>query len=204
MIASAPARRTALAAFLLLGTSAGCARIQAMRGHAPAPEPAAASAPRPASEWPGTLRAAQAAARTNDFARADSLLRAFSERHTGSAESAEAAYWRGLLFLDPASPGSSTRLALTELEAYRAGGNIQPRFTEATTLRRLALHLDSLRAALSTARTAAATLAAAGTGMIARDSVRTRDEELARLRTELDQTKAELDRIRRRLAAPRP
>jgi hypothetical protein len=74
-------------------------------------------------------------------------------------------------------------------------------------LRALAGQADSLRAALAQERTgsaaAAAAAVAARAALIPRDTLRARDEELARARTEAAAARAELERIRRRLAAPR-
>jgi len=63
-------------------------------------------------------------------------------------------------------------------------------------IRRLLLQNDSLRVAVAAERISAAVL-------VPRDSLKPRDDEVVRLRAELEQTRAELDRVRRRLAPPR-
>jgi hypothetical protein len=78
---------------------------------------------------------------------------------------------------------------------------------EATVARRLVLQADSLRGAIAYERSAAATApvtVASAPPSAWRDTVRVRDEELARVRVELETTRAELERLRRRLAPPRP
>jgi hypothetical protein len=168
-----------------------------------------------AGEWPEVSRAAGNAALVRDYPRADSILRAFAGRYTGTPQTAETVFLRSLYRLDPATesnvaPIPRIREARTGLDAYIAGGPTLPRYVEAVILRRLAGHIDSLHSTLdavvpnvlSAPDPVAGGAAAAMLGL--RDSLRLRDEELLRLRTELEQTKGELDRIRRRLAPPRP
>jgi hypothetical protein len=153
-------------------------------------------------EWPRELALAQAAATRREFGLADSVLRAFAARFPGTIESSDAMFWRALLRLDPAAPRDPerdpVRDAAAALDAYIAGGPVQPRYVEATTLRRLAGLLDSLRAAAGAPR------GALPSATLLRDSLKVRDDSIARLQKELDQTSAELERIRKRLAPKRP
>jgi hypothetical protein len=63
---------------------------------------------------------------------------------------------------------------------------------------RLASLLDSLRAAAGAPR------GALPSATLLRDSIKVRDDSIARLQKELEQTTAELERIRKRLAPRRP
>jgi hypothetical protein len=149
-----------------------------------------------AREW-GTLRdSAQALARAGEHARADSLLSAFRDRYPGTPASSDALLWRGLLRADPASRVQSTRAAASDLEAYESGGTFNPFATQTPVIRRLLAQVDSLRLAVAAERNAASVL-------IPRDSLKPRDDEVLRLRAELEQARAELDRVRRRLAPRR-
>jgi hypothetical protein len=147
-----------------------------------------APAPPPISAWPGTLATAVRAADQGKHDDADAILAKYALDHAGSADGAEADYWRALLRLDPFNTRASLRDALTALDAYLNAGPTAARYAEARILRRLLESLDSSRAQLVAARLAADT----------RD--RTREEEIKKLGDELDKTMAELDRIRRRLA----
>ncbi len=195
-----------LVAALVLAAGA-CSRVHPS---ADVTEEAPAAASR---EWPRVRADAVAAAMTRDPRRVDSVLRAFAARHPGTREAAHSTYLRGLLLLDPATEAKasneSTREARNALAAYVAGGPSQEHYVEALVLQRLTGHLDSLR---ETAELIGGDIArSAGRaapqqpGLIAfRDTLRARGAEIDRLTKELDASRAELERIRRRVAPRRP
>ena len=147
------------------------------------------------------------------YAAADSMLSDFTNHHPVSPEGAEAAYWRAVYLLDPDSPIASPRDAERIFFTYLASPwDLEHRAT-ATTLRRVAQSLDRSTVAAATAvQSAPPTTTAAPSvqtptapspaAQAAAD--RARDEELQRLRDELAKANAELERIRRRLAQPKP
>lgn len=190
---SARHARQRLAVLLMLG-AAGC---RSARPPLPPPPPTPEQVA--AADWDTTRVAVLAAAEAGRHAAADSLLGAFRDRRTGTTASAEAAFWRALVLADPGNARPAPEQAVPLLEAYEAGGGPQPRLVEARVVRRLVQEADSLRAALAAQRT---TTGAARVGLVPRDSLRARDDELARLREALEETRAELERVRRRLAAP--
>ncbi|WP_148306343.1 hypothetical protein [Gemmatirosa kalamazoonensis] len=172
----------------------------------PAPLDPAADA---AAQWPEARRIAQNFALARAFADADSTLRAFAARFPGTPSAAETVYWRALVRLDPTSDEQPSAEVLrdvrTWLDAYIAGGPLQEHYVDAVVLRRIATRFDSLRMAADTRPVPVAAAPAIVNGnLVARDSLKVRDDEIQRLRQELDQAKAELERIRRRLAPPRP
>ena len=140
----------------------------------------------PNQEWPQLLARAQGSATEGRYARADSLLSEFTLRYAGSAEAAEAHYWRALYLLDPANAGASPRRAIGLFDEYLAARPLPRHHLEAATLRRVALLADSLSRPSTTA------------------SGSRSGEEVQRLREELRKTTEELERIKRRLSAPRP
>ena len=144
--------------------------------------------------WPATYLSAQGAADRGAYDDADKALADFAKSHPNTAQAAEAGYWRAVYKLDPANKGASTREAITALDAYLASANIDHR-GEATTLRRIAAQLLSLDRALAQKPDESPSAAA---------TAKSRDEEVQKLRDELQATKDELDRIKRRLAAPKP
>jgi hypothetical protein len=159
-----------------------------------------------AQEWPEARRMALNAALVHDVNTADSVLRAFGARFPGTTPAADAVYLRAFIRLDPvgdAVPSAETlRTARSLLDSYIAGGPLQEHYVESVLLRRVIGRLDSLRPAPPPEPVREVTSSSAGT--VARDSLRLRDDEIARLRAELESTKAELERIRRRLAPRRP
>jgi hypothetical protein len=142
--------------------------------------------------WPGTLAAVLAAADAGRFAAADSILHAFGQSEAGTPEAGEAAFWRVLLRADPRNPEFTPADARAALDAYLGSQPGPMRRTEAAVLLGFLATADSLRAAQTNFRAAAES----------RD--RARDEELQKVRDELQRTQAELDRIKRRLASPKP
>ena len=146
----------------------------------------------PAAErdWPAAYLAAQGAADRGAFADADRTLGDFAAAHPNTPAALESGYWRAVYKLDPANKDASTRDAIAALDRYLAAPNGAHR-GEATTLRRIAVQLSSLDRALSAQKPDEATAAS-------------RDEEVKKLKDELQATKDELDRIKRRLAAPKP
>lgn len=139
------------------------------------------------AEWPWLLGQAQRAVNEGRYARSDSMLADFTLRHAGSVEAAEAHFWRAVYLLDPANAQSSPRQALSLLDEYLMIRPERRHHGEASTLRRVAALVDSL------------SRSAPGNGRLA-----SRDEEVQRLREELRKTNEELERIKRRLSAPRP
>ena len=140
--------------------------------------------------WAGAYESARGAAERGEYARADQILADFGRAYPDAAEGIESVYWRAVYKLDPANPAANTRDALAGLDAYLARSRNALHRGEATTLRRLAQQLLALDRAL-----------------VAKDAPASdapRDEEVRKLREELQATKDELERIKRRLAAPKP
>ena len=117
-------------------------------------------------------------------------------------------YWKALTHLDAANRTGSLDSAMALLDAYIAGHAIRPHRQEALVLRQLARDsrqlarveglLQQVRADSTSTRRATATEA----------ELRKRDDEalkeIQRLKEELAKANEELERIRKRLAAPKP
>lgn len=177
--------RTLALALALLLAGAGCLPVRRM--------PPADTTPTAASEWPTVYARAMADSRESRVPAAEKALTDFAQRYPGSPEAAEVPYWRAVLKLDPASP-ADVRESMTLLEAYLADAPAGRHRVEAETLRRLGLALEQRNAAL----------AAIPPAVVPRPDDKAREEEVQKLRDELAAANAELDRIRRRLARPRP
>ena len=151
---------------------------------------------RPAEEpialriWPDALGDARAAVAAGAYPTADTTLARFARQYTGSEQAQESLFLLALFRLDPRNTAASPRDAVRAFDAYLASTDSLPRATEARTLRRLAVRLDSLSQAVA---------------MKAAEPVPpTREDEIQKLRDSLKSTTDELERIKRRLAQPRP
>lgn len=157
---------------------AGCAVPSLRRAN---PSETATAAAASAASWAATLLAAQREVDRGRHTEADRALREFAERAPASPEAIETMYWRAVIMLDPPSRSGSPRDAVTLLEKYLASDAPLTHRTEAAVLQRIATSL-------------AASATRSGTS----------DAEVKALKTELEEAKAELERIRKRLAAPPP
>jgi hypothetical protein len=146
--------------------------------------------------------ASNVAAHQGRFAAADSLLAEFMSDRWGTWEAREAAYLRAVHLLDPENSQASPRDALPLLELYLADTALVTHTGTARALWALATRQDSLRLALLEASARPDTVVQTP----ARPSPSPREEELqrevTRLKEQLEQTTAELERIKRRLTTP--
>lgn len=138
------------------------------------------------------------------YADADHALARFSEQHPGTDEALETNYWRAVVRLDQGDREASTP-ALSLLDRYIATSASLPHRLEAITLRHLASQLDAA-ARLASANVTTPTSAphASIPSSIVSLDLRARDDEIQRLKDELAKANDELDRIKRRLATPKP
>ncbi len=149
-------------------------------------------APLSRAEFPLLLAQASQEAGAGRFGVADKMLTDFSTKYPASGEAAESNYWRAIYKLDPTNSGGSPHDAVALLDSYVSNPSAAHR-SEAMTLRRIASALESRAAATQTSPTRTAGEPAGDKG---------KDDEIARLTTELAKANAELDRIKRRLAQP--
>jgi hypothetical protein len=148
--------------------------------------------------YEGTTMIAQAAQEASEgrYGVADKLLTDYSARYPSTSEAADATFWRALFKLDPANPNASSREAAQLLESYLATNTGTHKF-EALALRRVASSLEAR--ALATANPSAAPKMEPP-----KPEDLAKDEELRRVKEELAKANAELERIKRRLAQPKP
>ena len=171
-----------LALTVVLGGAAGtgCRAIGGGSALSAAGESSSAS-----TAWPIALIAAQSDAERGRHADADRTLREFAAEHERSPEALESTYWRAVFMLDPANTTATARDATTLLERYLGSAAPLAHRAEATVLARVA---KALAAPRETAPPRAPDAA--------------REAEIKALKDELEQTKAELERIKKRLAPP--
>jgi hypothetical protein len=180
---------------LFVRASALATVVLALTGCASTPRPDTAPTP-VAAEWTTTLAQVAQEVQASRYAVAERLLAEFATRHVASPEAVETIYWRALFRLDPANPAASPREASALLDSYLASPVPGTRRLDATVIRRIA---GAMEVRLASAAAGAAAAAAVPTA-----TDKAKDEELARVKDELAKANAELDRIRRRLAQPKP
>jgi hypothetical protein len=182
-----PVARAAHAAVLCL----------AMAACAPAVASNAPPAPGP-GEFTAVLSQAAQEVAAGRYVAADRVLADFATRYPSSPEAVDALYWRALFKLDPPNPNAGPRDAAALLDRYLSAP-VQPSHrTEAQVLQRIAAALDARQAAATVTASAAPSAAPAS-----RDD-KAKDEEIAKLKDELSKANAELERIKRRVATPKP
>jgi hypothetical protein len=156
----------------------------------------------PSAPMEGQLAAALQQAETevlaSRFGVADRLLADFAERHPNAPENVEVAFWRALFKLDPANQTAGPRDAIALLDAYLSARQTVAHRGAATSLRRVAVALDRGPPAVA----ASPTSSPAATG--ARVDEKAYADEVQRLKEELAKANAELERIKRRVAPPKP
>lgn len=158
-------------------------------------------------EWVQAVADARVAAESGRHADTDQILATFAARHPGTPQATETLYWRGLYRLDAANRSHTATDALAMLDAYLAARpadtTAYPFRHEAVVLRRVAAVTEQLGKALQAAQAVRNTPPPPPTDPRPVD-ITARDQEIVRLRDELAKANAELERIKRRLAAPRP
>ena len=145
--------------------------------------------PSAASRWPAALITAQHHVEETRHGDADRVLREFAAEHAQTAEALESVYWRAVFMLDPANTTSSPREAAALLERYLSARSPLVHRAEATVLQRLATRLAAPRESQATPAQP-------------RTPDPAREAEIKALKDELEATKAELERIRKRVAPP--
>jgi hypothetical protein len=156
-----------------------------------------------AQEWAVSLESARSYADSGRHEDADRLLAAFAAQHPGTPHATETLYWRGVYRLDPSNKTYTPADAAQMLDAYLAA---RPNATngyqaEASVLRRMAIQVEQLGRAVAAANAAAeAAKQTVAAPPEARPADTGKDQEIARLKSELEKTTDELNRIKRRLS----
>lgn len=172
-------------------------------------------------DWNRTLSEARQNVAAGNYFAADHLLDEFTLRYPGTRESREMAFWRAAYEIDPANGRGSFAVGIASLDRYLADDSTDWYRHEAIVLRRTAAAAEAIEAMpdsvaaanTAAARAAAAKAAAASAASGATDTVvvvsKSREEEIASLRSQLAKSNAdlvkanaELERIKKRLANP--
>jgi hypothetical protein len=150
-------------------------------------------------EWEHTLTNAQQLAAVGRYDEADSVLTSFATRRSNTVQAVEAQYWLGVIRLDPDNRNATLPSGIAALDRYLTATISLSKRPEAATLRGLAARLES-----TTKLAAASVTTQTSTARPAASDDRAKEEEIQRLKSELSKANEELDRIKKRLAAPKP
>ena len=161
-------------------------------------------------DWNRTRAETRRNVEAGNYHAADRLLAEFARVHPDTREARETAFWRGAYLVDPANTLGSLSGGIAALDGYLASEPEGWYRTEAELLRRTAVAAQGLAAGAS--KNWVDTVVIVTTGRNSEPGPRrSRDEEIAELRsqlarskTELAEAQAELDRIKKRLANPSP
>jgi hypothetical protein len=185
-----------LATALLLSA---CALSHASRA------PARPSAP---EAWPRASAVAAEQVAAGRYAAADRWLADFAVEYAGTSEAALATVRRAIYMADPANQTSTAHAATALLDSTLTTSLDSATRADVRAVRRIALALE--RAATGTssgsnAGTAGTPSSSASENSSTRpEDSKARDEEIQRLRSELAKANAELERIKKRVAQPKP
>jgi hypothetical protein len=189
-----------LASLLFLVLFAGCAELQTVQYNPIA------------KDWSRTRAETKRNIEAGNYHAADRLLAEFARVYPNTREARESAFWRAAYMVDPANSLGSLDGGLAALDAYLANEPEGWYRNEAAILRRTAVAAKGLVAGVSSAWVPPPdTVVVQVRDSTPQPSRRTRDEEiaelrsqLARSRSELAEANAELERIKKRLANPSP
>jgi hypothetical protein len=171
---------------------AGCALPSIRTG--PSPDEIAA-------EWSVVVEQAGVEVQAGRYASADQLLASFQQQYPGAPQSSDATVHRALYKLDPTTPGASSRDASVLLDAALAGSPMLAHRGDLLALRRIASALETKPSVVTVSvpgRDAPVVSPRADV------SLKDKDDEIARLKDDVARANAELERIRRRVATPKP
>jgi len=191
--------RIPVSSVLILSIGAGCAEL-------PRIEPSLLE-----RDWNRTRAETRRNVEAGNYHAADRLLAEFARVHPDTREARETAFWRGAYLVDPANTLGSLSGGIAALDGYLTSEPEGWYRTEAELLRRTAVAAQRLAAGAVRNWAPDTVVIVTATRESTPQPRRSRDEEIAELRsqlarskTELAEAQAELERIKKRLANPSP
>lgn len=162
-------------------------------------------------DWIRTRAESRRSVEAGNYHAADRLLAEFARTHPDTREARETVFWRGAYLVDPANTLGSLEGGISALDGYLTSEPEGWFRNEAEILRRTAVAAHGLAAGASKGWTPDTVVIVTQAPESAPAPRRSRDEEIAELRTQLARSKtelaeahAELERIKKRLANPSP
>lgn len=188
-------RLTAAIALTLLAalTLSGCGTL--VRASSTPPQPPAPEA------WARASSVAAAQVGAGSYAAADRMLADFAAQYPGTAQALAATVRRALYKADPANQTATAHEATILLDSTLATPLDSAGRSDARALRRITMSLE--RAAALASSGGGSNSGNADSGARSDDS-KSSSDEVQRLRSELAKANAELERIKKRVAQPKP
>jgi hypothetical protein len=156
--------------------------------------------PAPAA-WVTASEVAAARVGAGSYAAADRVLADFAEQYPGTPQALAATLRRALYKADPANETATAHEATMLLDSTLAMPLDSAGRADARTKRRITMSLERLSAVASNG---AGSSTSSGDAGARSDDTRSSSDEVQRLRNELAKANAELDRIKKRVAQPKP
>lgn len=132
----------------------------------------------------------------------DSTLQAFAQRHPDTRAAEEVLFWRALYKLDPRSSAGTRAEGRALMDSYAASSTTSWYRGQANVLRLLAREIADGEQAPGDSTILAGDTSVVGDTSVA--GIAARDRVIRVQRAEIARLNAELERIKRRLAAPTP
>lgn len=162
-------------------------------------------------DWTHTRVESRRNAEAGNYHAADRLLAEFARVHPDTREARETVFWRGAYLVDPANTLGSLNGGISALDAYLVAEPDGWYRNEAEILRRTAVAARGLASGAGKGWVPDTVAIVTPASESSTPPRRSRDEEIAELRTQLARSKselaeaqAELERIKKRLANPSP
>lgn len=172
----------------------GCALT---RASSPPPRPTAREA------WPGASIVAAEQVAAGRYSTADRWLADFVTQYPGSREASSATVLRALYMADPANQGATAHGATALLDSALTTSPDSASRADVRAMRRITLALERAAALTGGANPGNPSNPNADVS-VHPEETKARDDEIQRLKTELAKANAELERIKKRVAQPKP
>lgn len=178
-------------ALLAALTLAGCSGL--VHASRTAPQPPATEA------WVRASAVAAAQVGAGSYAAADRMLADFATQYAGTPQAVAATVRRALYKADPANESATAHDATALLDSTLAMPLDSAARADARSMRRLTMALEH-----AAAIAASSTASSGSTDSARADDTKASSDEVQRLRNELAKANAELERIKKRVAQPKP
>jgi len=166
-----------------------------MRASSTPPQPPAPEA------WARASSVAAAQVGAGSYSAADRMLADFAAHYPGTPQALAATVRRALYKADPSNQTSSAHEATILLDSALATPLDSAARADARAMRRITMSLERAAGLPSSGGGSSATSPDSGTRS---DDAKSNSEEVQRLRNELAKANAELERIKKRVAQPKP
>ena len=179
-------------ALLAALTLSGCSGL--VHASRTAPQPPATEA------WVRASAVAAAQVGAGSYAAADRMLVDFATQYAGTPQAVAATVRRALYKADPANESATAHDATALLDSTLATPLDSAARADARSMRRLTMALEHAAAIAASSSTASP----GSTDRARADDTKASSDEVQRLRNELAKANAELERIKKRVAQPKP